>query len=67
MLSRIAAGSALWPSLMITAVNVWHLWRTSLSGARVARELDVIIVKRECKPKTIVSDSRHGVHEHGHT
>ena len=30
---------------------------TSLSGGRVARELDVIIKRRGCKPKTIVSDN----------
>jgi len=30
---------------------------TSLSGGRVARELDVIIKRRGCKPTTIVSDN----------
>ena len=30
---------------------------TSLSGARVARELDAIIAKRGSQPKTIVSDN----------
>ena len=30
---------------------------TSLSGGRVARELDTIIARRGCKPKTIVSDN----------
>ena len=30
---------------------------TSLSGARVARELDAIIAERGSKPKTIVSDN----------
>ena len=30
---------------------------TSLSGARVARELDVVIARRKAKPKTCVSDN----------
>ncbi len=30
---------------------------TSLSGGRVARELEAIIARRGCRPKTIVSDN----------
>ena len=36
---------------------------TSLSGLRVTRELDRIIENRG-RPQTIVSDRRHGVHQH---
>lgn len=55
--SPMGAASAFWLSLMTIAVNAWHLWDTSLSGGRVARELDVIIARRGCRPKTIVPDN----------
>lgn len=56
MHSPMGGSSASWPSSMTLHENAWLVADTSLSGLRVTRELDIVMVQRG-RPHTIVSDN----------